>query len=84
MKQTKGRLTRDGAEVRRVQVMLDDATIERAKMLGDGDARSASSMLASLGSRTLKSAGSSSPELSRAAEAHERAATFPASASMNC
>ena len=35
MKQTKGRLTRDGAEVRRVQVTLDDATIERAKALGD-------------------------------------------------
>ena len=37
MKQTKGRLTRDGAEVRRVQVMLDEATIERAKALGDGN-----------------------------------------------
>ena len=37
MKQTKGRLTRDGAEVRRVQVMLDDATIERAKALGKGN-----------------------------------------------
>ena len=37
MKQTKGRQTRDGAEVRRVQVTLDDATIERAKMLGDGN-----------------------------------------------
>lgn len=37
MKQTKGRLTRDGAEVRRVQVMLDDDTIERAKALGDGN-----------------------------------------------
>lgn len=37
MKQTKGRQTRDGAEVRRVQVMLDDATIERAKALGDGN-----------------------------------------------
>ena len=37
MKQTKGRLTRDGAEVRRVQVMLDDATIERARVLGDGN-----------------------------------------------
>ena len=36
-KQTKGRQTRDGAEVRRVQVMLDDATIERAKALGDGN-----------------------------------------------
>ena len=37
MKQAKGRLTRDGAEVRRVQVMLDDATIERAKALGEGN-----------------------------------------------
>lgn len=37
MKQTKGRQTRDGAEVRRVQVMLDEATIERAKALGDGN-----------------------------------------------
>ena len=37
MKQTKGRLTRDGAEVRRVQVTLDDAPIERAKALGDGN-----------------------------------------------
>ena len=37
MKQTKGRLTRDGAEVRRVQVTLDDATIERAKALGDNN-----------------------------------------------
>ena len=34
MKQTKGRQTRDGAAVRRVQVMLDDATVERAKALG--------------------------------------------------
>ena len=33
----RGRQTRDGAEVRRVQVMLDDATIERAKALGDGN-----------------------------------------------
>ena len=32
-----GRQTRDGAEVRRVQVMLDDATIERAKALGEGN-----------------------------------------------
>ncbi len=32
-----GRQTRDGAKVRRVQVMLDDATIERAKALGDGN-----------------------------------------------
>lgn len=37
MKQTKGRQTRDGTEVRRVQVTLDDATIERAKALGDGN-----------------------------------------------
>ena len=37
MKQTKGRLPRDGATVRRVQVMLDDATIERARVLGDGN-----------------------------------------------
>lgn len=37
MKQTRGRLTRDGAEVRRVQVMLDEDTIERAKALGDGN-----------------------------------------------
>ena len=37
MRQTKGRLTRDGATVRRVQVMLDDATIERAKALGKGN-----------------------------------------------
>lgn len=32
-----GRQTRDGVAVRRVQVMLDDATIERAKALGDGN-----------------------------------------------
>ena len=37
MKQTKGRLTRDGAAVRRVQVTLDEDTIERAKSLGDGN-----------------------------------------------
>ena len=37
MKQTKGRQTRDGAEVRRVQVTLDEATIERAKALGNGN-----------------------------------------------
>ena len=37
MKQTKGRLTRDGAEVRRVQVMLDEETIDRARVLGDGN-----------------------------------------------
>ena len=35
MKKTKGRITRDGATVRRVQVMLDDETVERAKALGD-------------------------------------------------
>jgi len=34
---SKGRQTRDGATVRRVQVMLDDATIERARVLGDGN-----------------------------------------------
>jgi hypothetical protein len=37
MKQTKGRQTRDGAEVRRVQVMLDEETVERAKALGKGN-----------------------------------------------
>ena len=37
MKQTKGRQTRDGAAVRRVQVMLDEITIERAKALGKGN-----------------------------------------------
>ena len=37
MKQTKGRITRDGAAVRRVQVMLDEETVERAKALGDGN-----------------------------------------------
>ena len=37
MKQTKGRLTRDGAEVHRVQVMLDEITVERAKALGEGN-----------------------------------------------
>lgn len=37
MKQTKGRQTRDGAAVRRVQVMLDEETIERAKARGDGN-----------------------------------------------
>ena len=31
---TRGRQTLDGATVRRVQVMLDDATVERAKALG--------------------------------------------------
>lgn len=34
---SQGRQTRDGAAVRRVQVMLDDATIERAKALGEGN-----------------------------------------------
>lgn len=34
---SKGRQTRDGAEVRRVQVTLDEITIERAKALGDGN-----------------------------------------------
>ena len=34
---SQGRQTRDGAAVRRVQVMLDDATIERAKALGKGN-----------------------------------------------
>lgn len=37
IKKTKGRLTRDSATVRRVQVMLDEATIERARVLGDGN-----------------------------------------------
>ena len=32
-----GRQTLDGVAVRRVQVMLDDATIERAKALGQGN-----------------------------------------------
>ena len=34
---SRGRQTRDGATVRRVQVMLDDATIDRAKALGGGN-----------------------------------------------
>ena len=34
---TRGRQTLDGATVRRVQVMLDEATIERARVLGDGN-----------------------------------------------
>ena len=34
---SQGRQTLDGVAVRRVQVMLDDATIERAKALGDGN-----------------------------------------------
>ena len=33
----KGRQARDGAKVRRVQVTLDDATVERAKALGQGN-----------------------------------------------
>ena len=33
----RGRQTRDGAAVRRVQVMLDEETIDRAKALGDGN-----------------------------------------------
>lgn len=37
MKQTKGRQARDGAKVRRVQVTLDEITIERAKALGQGN-----------------------------------------------
>jgi hypothetical protein len=35
--QSKGRQTRDGATVRRVQVMLDEATVDRAKELGSGN-----------------------------------------------
>lgn len=34
---SKGRQTRDGATVRRVQVMLDEATIDEAKKLGAGN-----------------------------------------------
>ena len=34
---SKGRQTRDGATVRRVQVMLDEETVERAKKLGAGN-----------------------------------------------
>ena len=34
---SRGRQTRDGATVRRVQVMLDQETIERAKALGKGN-----------------------------------------------
>ena len=34
---SQGRQTRDGATVRRVQVMLDEDTIERAKALGVGN-----------------------------------------------
>ena len=34
---SRGRQTLDGVAVRRVQVMLDEETIERAKALGDGN-----------------------------------------------
>lgn len=34
---SRGRQTLDGAAVRRVQVMLDEETIDRAKALGDGN-----------------------------------------------
>ncbi len=34
---SRGRQTLDGVVVRRVQVMLDEETIERAKALGDGN-----------------------------------------------
>jgi len=34
---SRGRKTLDGAIVRRVQVTLDDETVERAKALGDGN-----------------------------------------------
>ena len=34
---SQGRQTRDGAAVRRVQVMLDEETIDRAKALGEGN-----------------------------------------------
>ena len=33
----KGRIARDGATVRRCQVMLDEETVQRAKALGDGN-----------------------------------------------
>ena len=35
--ETKGRIARDGATVRRAQVMLDDETVQRARALGDGN-----------------------------------------------
>ena len=54
MKQTKGRITRDGAAVRRVQVMLDDETVERAKALGDGNL--------SLGIRAMAKESNMTPE----------------------
>ena len=34
---TKGRIARDGATVRRAQVMLDDETVQLARALGDGN-----------------------------------------------
>ena len=34
---SRGRQTLDGVAVRRVQVMLDEETVERAKALGDGN-----------------------------------------------
>ena len=34
---SRGRQTLDGAIVRRVQVMLDEETVERARVLGDGN-----------------------------------------------
>ena len=34
---SRGRQTLDGAAVRRVQVMLDEETIDRARVLGDGN-----------------------------------------------
>ena len=34
---SRGRQTLDGVAVQRVQVMLDEETIERAKALGDGN-----------------------------------------------
>ena len=34
---TKGRIARDGATVRRAQVMLDEETVKRARALGDGN-----------------------------------------------
>ena len=37
MKKTRGRIARDGATVRRSQVMLDEETVQRAKALGDGN-----------------------------------------------
>lgn len=34
---SQGRKTLDGVSVRRVQVMLDEETVARAKVLGDGN-----------------------------------------------